>query len=218
MRRRLAVTAVVWIAGAAVLRFAVTPPERCPPPDASTARAAIQDAASWIERAQTPDGTYVYEFDQRTGEQSPFYNVVRHAGVTMALYQLAAYGDRSFLDAADRGMKYMEDNLYRSGNWAAFAPPGTDPLLGATALMLAGLEQRRIATHDTSRDALMHELGRFVLEQQRDDGALLERYDRAAGAPAPHQLSRYATGESFWTLAVLHRLFPREHWDVATRR
>src|SRR5439155_27332786 len=43
-------------------------------------------------------------------------------------------------------------------------------------------------------------------------------YDLAAGAPAPHQLSRYATGESFWALTVLHRLFPRGLWDVAARR
>ena len=41
---------------------------------------------------QQPDGRYLYEYDRATDEARPGYNIVRHAGVTMSLYQLAAVG------------------------------------------------------------------------------------------------------------------------------
>jgi hypothetical protein len=221
VRRRLLVTAVLWLVGAAVLRVTLAQPERCPPVDVDGARLAVRQAAAWIERAQQRaqqrDGTYVYEYDADTGRQSGAYNVVRHAGVTMSLYQLAASGERSVLVTADRGLAYMRDNLVRRHGWAAFAPDGADPQLGATALMLDGLSQRRLATGDRRYDELMAALGRFVVAVRRGDGQLLERYDLRLDAPAPDEVSRYATGEALWGLALLHRLFPGDGWDGHAR-
>ncbi len=41
---------------------------------------------------QGDDGRYVYEYDRDTDRIAPGYNIVRHAGVTMSLYQLARAG------------------------------------------------------------------------------------------------------------------------------
>ena len=95
MQRALFGTVAVWVVGVVVLRATVAPAAACPSIDADGARLAATRAAAWIAGGQRADGTYLYELNRRTGLAADDYNVVRHAGVTMALYQLAAFGDRS---------------------------------------------------------------------------------------------------------------------------
>ena len=218
MKRSLLVAACLWLVGALVLRVTVAPPTACPAINAGGARAAALDAAAWVSKAQKPDGTYLYEFNRDTGQIPDDYNVVRHAGVTMSLYQLAAAGDLTFLANADRGLDYMQNNLLRRDGWAAFRDPRSGAIqLGASALMLAGLDQRRLATGDRTHDQLMREVARFLLVMQRGDGAFLASWLPETGAPDPSETSKYATGEAFWALAMMHEAFPSEGWDKPTR-
>jgi len=219
MRRKLFGTGAVWMVGAVVLRATVAPTAICPAIDAQSARLASVAAAVWIAEGQQPDGSYLYEFNRDTGLAADDYNVVRHAGVTMSLYQLAAAGDLSVIPSADRGLAYMQANLLRRDDWAAFRDPRSGRVqLGAGALMLAALEQRRLATGDGRHDALMREIARFLLVMQRADGAFLADWLPSTGAPDPSQTSKYATGEAFWTLTLMHEAFPREGWDIPSRK
>ncbi|MEP6871305.1 MAG: hypothetical protein ABI939_05585 [Anaerolineaceae bacterium] len=218
MMRGLAATLGVWAIGAGVLRVVAVPPQYCPPVTSAQALSSAQAAAGWIERAQQPDGSYIYEFNAESGTYSAEYNSVRHAGVTMALYQLAAI-DPSVLQTADRGLRWMQDHMARYNGWAALKDPADGSIeLGADALMLTALAQRRIATNDPQFDQLMREVARFILVMQQDDGSFLLRWLPQTGAPDPVEHSKYATGESFWALALMHRLFPTEGWDGPTRR
>lgn len=219
VRRGLLLTLTIWLVGAATIRGTLLMPHQCPAISDASALAAAREAATWIERNQLPDGTYVYEYDRAADFEPGGYNIVRHAGVTMSLYQLAAAGDLSVLPAADRGMGYMIDHLYRHDDWAAFANPDDGGIqLGASALMLAGLMQRRIATNEPRYDELSREVARALLALQLPDGAFLNRWDPIAGQPVPNQRSKYATGEAFWSLTLMHRFFPAEGWDTYARK
>ena len=57
------------------------------------ARAAAIHAADWIVVNQVDDGKFLYDFHRGRGESSDDYNLVRHAGVTMSLYQLVRGGE-----------------------------------------------------------------------------------------------------------------------------
>jgi hypothetical protein len=211
-------TLALWGVGAVALRAIVVPAQICPAVTSASALAAVHASASWIERVQNQDGTYLYEYNRDTGQVSKDYNAVRHGGVTMSLYMLAA-SDPSVLPAADRGLGWMQANLLRHGDWAALRDPTDGRIeLGASALMLAGLAQRRIATNDSSYDGLMHELMRFVLVMQQGDGSFLLAWLPSIGAPDPVERSPYATGEAFWALTLMHRAFPGEGWDVPSRK
>lgn len=209
-----------WAVGLVVLRQTMIPAQVCPPTDSAALLATAQSAAGWIERAQKPDGSYLYEWNAETNIESPDYNAVRHAGVTMGLYMLAAQGgDHSGIPTADRATTWMEDHLIRRDDWAALRDPTDGRIeLGSVALMLAGLEQRRIATNDPRYDALMHELARFILLMQQDNGSFLLSWDPATEKPNPLERSMYATGEAFWALTLMHRLFPSEGWDKPARK
>lgn len=209
----------MWAAGALALRAVVVPAEVCPPVDAGAALVATRASADWIARVQKPDGSYLYEYNRDSGEEVLAYNVVRHAGVTMSLYQLVAAGDGAYSAPAERGLAWMTQRQYRHDDWSALQDPADGSVdVGASALMLAGLAHRRIATGDTRHDTLMRELSRYLVAMQQEDGSVLNSWDRAAGAPDPRYRSKYATGEAFWSLALMHRLFPGEGWDAPTRK
>ena len=219
----MAPAARVWRAGlslALILVAAfvvVAPPERCPTVTAVELRASAQSTVAWFVRNQEADGTWLYLYDADDDSTSSEYNSVRHAGVTMGLYQAAAAGLPGALGSADRGTQWALDRLLEREGWAAFATPGLIDT-GASALLAAGLVIRRDATGDSSYDPLLRRLGRFLVAQTEPSGAVLASYDATDGAPVAGEYSKYFTGEAYWALALLHRAFPGEGWGEAADR
>ena len=218
MRRLLVSHLAVFAVGAAVLRVAVVPPEVCPPLGVDSTRAAIGEAADWLERGLRPDGRFTYGYDRERDEVSASYNTTRHAGVLLGLYQLAASGDRSHLAAADAGLLYVRRNLLRGDGWTAFAVPGEKVRIGPSALAVAALAHRRLATGNPSYDGLMRGLGRFLIAQMQPDGSIVGSWSGATGRPVPGSYAKFGTGEALWALALLDRLFPGEGWGGPARR
>jgi hypothetical protein len=99
----------------------VAPPERCPQVTAAELRHSAGSAVDWFVRNQRADGTWLYEYDRGRDAATPEYNEVRHAGVTMGLYQAAVAGLPGALASADRGTEWALDRLVRRDGWAALA-------------------------------------------------------------------------------------------------
>lgn len=208
-----------WIVFLTGLRLTVAPPEGCGQDNEAAIRNAAVLAAEWMTTNQWNDGTYVYIYNARTDETPGSYNEVRHAGVTMALYQAAGHlGDTEALSTADRGLAWMQDHLERRHGWAALVIGGDRAQLGASALMLVGLAERRLATHDTQYDGLMNELGTFIREQQRDDGGFYVAWQFDTDGPDTVGTSRYYPGEALWALALMHEAFPDAGYEQPARR
>ena len=213
----------VWKAGltlalAGVVAFgAVAPPEHCPSVTAEELRESSQAAVDWFVRNQESDGTWLYLYDAEDDTIPPEYNEVRHAGVTMGLYQAAAAELPGALDSADRGAEWALDLLLERDGWAAFEYQGR-VTTGASALLTAGLAIRREATGDEGHDEVLRRLGRFLVAQTEPSGAVLAEYDELERAPVPGEYSKYYTGEAYWALALLHGAFPGEGWGEAADR
>ena len=204
--RTLVTTAAVWLVGFGVLRLSLLAPEECPAISKDDAVASATAAADWLAAGQQPDGRYLYEYnrDRRAAEDG--YNLVRHAGVTMSLYQLAAAGADDGLDAADVGLEYMLDRLRAAGDGRALVERGaTIARVGASALMVAALLDRRAATGDEGYDDELLALGRFLAGQVEPSGRVSADYDLTAGAP---------TGQTSATPPAR----PRGRWRASTRR
>jgi hypothetical protein len=207
-----------WIVFLTGLRFTVIPPEDCGSHDIASLQSAAEAAAGWMERAGKPDGSYVYEYNKDADQESPDYNEVRHAGITMALYQAySRLGDENALTVADRALGWMQDRLIRAHGWALLSVDGETGQLGSDALMLVGLTERRAATNDTQYDELMHELARFIVAVEHDDGSFAPGWDMRSDQMQPGT-STYYPGESLWALTLMHNEFPSESWDVAARK
>ncbi len=217
-KRRLVGWVVVWVVAAGLLRVSLAAPEVCPSLDVAAAEQAIDAGADWIVRTQQPSGRYLYHYDRRTESSLPGYNLVRHAGGTLSLYQLAIVqqgDDHMVVEAADRGMNYLLERAVDTGNGGmgpALSPHGPVKT-GTAALTLVSLAHRRVLTGDHTYDTEMRALSRFLVGQQLSDGGMLNFWDPSTGAPVPEVRSRFATGEAAWGLALMHEAFPREGWD-----
>jgi small neutral amino acid transporter SnatA (MarC family) len=213
----------VWRAGLVlalllILVFSIgAPPERCPTVSPEEMQRSAKAAVDWFARNQQPDGDWLYEYDARDDSVSSEYNEVRHAGVTMGLYQAAAAGLPGALRSADRGTEWALARLEEDEDWAAFSYNGRTTT-GATALLVAGLAIRREATGDDRYDDELRRLGRFLVAQTEPSGAVLAEYDAGSGAPVPGLYSKYYTGEAYWALGLLHRTFPDEGWGQVADR
>lgn len=217
----LVVGVTLWLGVAVLLRAFIVLPEACGAPASQELLASANEAQAWMQRAQLAgdgSGRYVYRYDVVNDEIPDDYNAVRHAGVTMALYQAAGRIDPSALAPADAALEWMIEQLHRRDGWAALlSPGGTRAKLGASALMLVALAERRLATADPRHDALMHELAAFLAVMQRDDGGFDVAWDVRRGAADRTGVSRFFPGEAFWALALMHEAFPGEGWDARTR-
>jgi small neutral amino acid transporter SnatA (MarC family) len=206
------------LAGGLALAFVVVaPPERCPAVSAGQLRHSAQAGVDWFVRNQKPDGTWLYLYDARDDTEPADYNAVRHTGAVMGLYRAASLGLPGAMRSADRGAGWALDRLLERVGWAAVDWNG-EVETGSTALLVAGLVLRREATGDRRHDAVLHRLGRFLVEQTTRTGAVLATYDVARDAPTPGEYSKYFTGEAYWALTLLHRTFPGEGWGATANR
>ena len=214
----LALALGVW-ATAFGLRLAVFAPELCGSGSAHEFRAASAAAAGWMQRALQEDGSYVYIYNADTDSIPNEYNEVRHAGVTAALYQHAGRtGDAEALAAADHALAWMLDEMRPGPGWSAVTrASGTRATLGASALMLVGLAERRLITGDESYDEVMGDLGAFLVALQREDGGFHVAWEYGSGRPDTTGTSPYYPGEALWGLALLHEALPEDRWEQASR-
>ena len=215
--RRLAGLVGVTLGASALMFGAGAPPEHCPDLTPASLDAAATSAANWIIDHQQPDGTWLYEYDRVRDRASDDYNIVRHAGVMMSLYQAAAHGIDGALDSADRGLAWALDNVVERDGWAAVTTTDTIQA-GTNALLLAGLVERRSTTGDDRYDDLMGDLARFLEQQVEPSGALLAYYDLGPDRARPDTYSIYYTGEAYWALGRLHRVDPTAGWGETADR
>jgi small neutral amino acid transporter SnatA (MarC family) len=195
----------------------LAPPEHCPTPTSAELREAATEAAEWFARNQKADGTWLYLYDADTAAVSADYNVVRHMGVQLSLYQAAAAGIPGAMETAEHGLEWATGRIVEGDGWSAVIDGERTPV-GATALLVAALAERRIVTNDDQFDELLKRLGRFIVAQTEESGAVLAYYDASSGEPAPGEYSRYYTGEAYWAVARLRLLLSGGPWaEVADR-
>ncbi|HEX5164144.1 MAG TPA: hypothetical protein VFV93_02010 [Thermomicrobiales bacterium] len=213
--RAVMLPVVFWVVVLTFVRLAIVPPEACVSATPAEMRAAAVEAAHWIVRNQLADGRYLYEYNRATDTRSADYNIVRHAGVTASLYQAAGQAEApDLLPAADSGTLWMIDHLIHHDDWSALADGQSVPL-GASALMLVSLAERRLLTGDEQYDDVMRQLGRFLVTMQRPDGNFSAYWDVTNQQPDAESESIYFPGEANWALALVHEALPGEGFDTA---
>ncbi len=212
MHRRVALAAVAWVAGLVGVRVGLAPPELCETPTVAEVSASADAAADWAIRGIDDEGRFLYGYRRDDGTVSAGYNLVRHAGMTNALYQYVLAGHPEALGPADASLEALLALSIDRDDWSAIAEPNGQAKLGTVGLLVPALVHRRDATGDERHDELIRRYGRFIVAQQEGSGAILNRWDPDLDGPIPGEYGRFATGEAFWALAMLDRRFPDEGW------
>ncbi|MDQ2649212.1 MAG: hypothetical protein M3Z03_06635 [Actinomycetota bacterium] len=216
MRRALKV-GLVWVLVLGVTRLFVLSPERCAVPTSRELAASVSAAIGWFDRNQLPAGNVLYAYERATDEAIRAEELVRPQGVLLSLYQAARDGYPDALAIADRALPWSLDRLVDTGDGGrAVALRGQRAPTGASALLVAALVERRLATGDTEHDELIASLARFLLGQVEGSGAVRSSWDPATG-PVP-AYSIFFTGETMWALTRAARVEPDGPWAAAAER
>ncbi len=190
-------------------------PERCPRVD----RAAIDDAAraavSWFAANTADDGEVLYSWDRGTDRSPGGRNVVRHAGVVMALHQAVGAGIPGARAVADRSLRWALERLVETPVGPALALGDPAPT-GATALLVAALVIRGRVGGDVDGE-LLRALGSTLVATVGDDGSVAADVSVVDG-PVRRRTSPFFPGEVAWALALLDGVLPGEAYGEAADR
>lgn len=216
--RRVRLGVITWLAVLIALRLLILQPERCGDATHDEVTDAAALAVGWLVRNQHPDGTWLYRYDAGAGSDLGGYNMSRHSGVTFSLYQAAAADIRGAWEAAERGSWFLAELLIPAGEGEAVDVAAGQVPIGPSALWVLALGERRLLTGDDEYDETLRALGRFLEGQIEPSGAVSEKWDRSEDRLVEGAYSPFFTGEAYFALARLERLFPEEDWDQSADR
>ncbi|MCZ7585709.1 MAG: hypothetical protein M5R36_21580 [Deltaproteobacteria bacterium] len=180
-------------------------------------REACRIAGDFLIRAQQTSGRWYYEYGAgRDRFNKRGYNLLRHAGTTYAMYQLAeALGDERYADTADSALDYLKQKIEAAPDDPArmYVRSGNSIKLGGSGLALMAFVEKERTRGVTNREKhIMRGLVRHCLLAQNDDGSF-ESYHAAPGAEKKTRRSIYYPGEAMLGLIRYYHLHP-ERKDI----
>ena len=192
-----------------------------------TARSLLETcvrAGECLLRLQRADGRFHYWYypatDRYGARDEKEYNLLRHAGTTYCLYQLAgATGRDDFKQAADAALAWLLERVEESDDGAlAYPLSGKVVRLGGAGLTLLALLERAKVSSAKDLDARIGQLGAFLVSQQNGDGSFRNAYSPNARRKVAQRPSLYYPGEAGLALARLHAYDGNRRWRDAAAR
>lgn len=216
MLRRIGGGVLAWIVAVTIF-VTVAHPETCGTQPATGADLwdAADGAVTWLASNQEQSGKFTYRYDRDRDVVEPGYNLARHAGVMLALYQADRVGVAGARQAADRALRWALGSTVDHNESLVFGDARRVES-GPAALLVAALAERRLSTGATVHDETMRSLGRFLVDNVRADGSVAAEWEVGSG-PVEGSSSPFYTGETMWALARLASAFPGEGWDGHAR-
>ena len=168
--------------------------------------------ARWLAGVARDDGSFLYEYDPEDDTYDrEDYNEVRHAGTTYSLFTAySVEGDPAVLEAAEGGARYIDTSSLTVGDRGRAYVYGERMKLGGQALAIVALLERRRVLEDTSHDALIDGLARFMasLELPDEPGRYYQSYYHEDDRPSLDPDSDYYPGEALLAFTRLAQQFP----------
>ena len=153
------------------------------------------------------DGSFVYEYDPVTGDESSSYNILRHAGTAYSLIDLyEATGDKRYLTAGEKALVYLNNQIIPCPGIpdAACVEEGDEIKLGGNALAILAFAEYQLVTGSTDYLSQAQHLARFMVSTQSPDGEFsVHKIDSSDGSADDFE-SGYYPGEAIFALARLH--------------
>lgn len=187
-------------------------------------RSLLMDAASaggdYLVRIQRTDGSFYYYYDAAADRfESRRYNIVRHAGTALALFDLyAATRDVRYLESARGAMRFLTRRFHAARGDALYVLDFDGKAkLGASGLALVALARHIELDPKTAKSRDATRLANLIMKLQRKDGSFAMRYRLRTTEPEAPQ-SLYYPGEAMLGLIRLFRLNGDKRLFEAARR
>jgi uncharacterized protein YyaL (SSP411 family) len=170
---------------------------------------AARAGGDYLLRIQKPDGGFNYCYDAAEDRFEPRrYNIVRHAGTALSLFDLhAATRDSRYLESARRAVRFLTARFRRAHRTQGLYVLDYDgkAKLGATGLALAALARQIELDPKNGNQRSAEGLAKLILALQRKDGSFQMRYELQANEQILSE-SLYYPGEAMLGLIRLYGL------------
>lgn len=178
-------------------------------------RHAAHEAALYLTRQTLPDGKFVYYYNPYFYKSAKGYSIVRHAGAVYAMYEEYGYsGDPKILQAADRALNYLKDQIKPCPNYAdsscVIADQEID--LGSNALTILAITEQAKVTGSTVNLATAESLARYITHTQTPDGKFSAQFANGLSGEPSDMVSPYYPGEATFGLSRLYQLDHNQAW------
>jgi uncharacterized protein YyaL (SSP411 family) len=182
---------------------------------------AARAGGDYLVRAQKRDGSFNYYYDAAADRfEARRYNILRHSGAAISLFDLfAVTRDSRYLESARRAVKFLKLRFRpgRAGRGTYVLDYDGKAKLGANGLALIALT-RGIEIDSKSADrSHAIKLAALILSMQRSDGSF-ESYYKVSGGQAATTESLYYPGEAMLGLMRLFKLTGDARLLEAARR
>ena len=191
-----------------------------PEPDRSGLMAAARAGGDYLIRMQQPDGRFHYSYDpMEDRENRRSYNILRHAGTAISLFDL--YGttrETRYLDAARRATAFLRSRFRPSDPGGSYVLDNDGKAkLGANGLALLALDrQQELDPHGSDR-AGAERLANQIVNMQGKDGSFAS-YHPIRGDEPDGSVSLYYPGEAILGLVRLYTAIGNRRLLAAARR
>jgi hypothetical protein len=194
------------------------PPPSMPQVTRENLRESAISAGRYLARNVLPDGSYRYEVNALTGEETPDYNWPRHSGATWYLADVAAYqkGD-DLVEPARRAAGHLVEHTLRDCGKHRCIAADERADLGSSALALLAFVELRHAGFAPELTAPIRELSEFIVSMQRPDGEFMHFYERSTQTRVDVQVPYYS-GEATFALGRAARALGEPRYLDAARR
>ena len=170
---------------------------------------AARAGGDYLVRMQRPDGSFHYYYDAEQERFEPRrYNIVRHAGAALSLFDLyAATRDSRYLESGRRAVRFLTTRFRRArGTQGSYVLDYDGKAkLGANGLALVALaRQIELDPKRADRESAT-KLANLILAMQRKDGSFEMRHRLQANEQILSE-SLYYPGEAMLGLIRLYQL------------
>lgn len=170
---------------------------------------AARAGGDYLVRMQRPDGSFHYYYDAERDLTEPRrYNIVRHAGAALSLFDLyAATRDSRYLESGRRAVRFLSTRFRRArGTQGSYVLDFDGKAkLGANGLALAALARQIELDPKRADRGSATRLANLILAMQRKDGSFEMRYKLQANEQVLSE-SLYYPGEAMLGLIRLYGL------------
>lgn len=170
---------------------------------------AARAGGDYLVRMQRPDGSFHYYYDADRDLFEPRrYNIVRHAGAALSLFDLyAATRDSRYLESGRRAIRFLTARFRRvRGTQGSYVLDFDGKAkLGANGLALVALARQIELDPKNGNRRSAEGLARLILALQRKDGSFEMRYKLQANEQVLSE-SLYYPGEALLGLIRLYGL------------
>lgn len=215
MKKYLTDWRVLFGAGIALIIIALVVPY-FGSPYLSSARAG----GNYLVNHLHEDGSFVYEYDPLTYQESGSYNILRHAGTAYSLFEL--YGtteSKRYADAGERALTYLDAQLVQCPTVATAlcVLENNEIKLGGNGLAVLAIATEVHTTNNATRIPTAQALAEYIIETQSPSGEFLAHKTNGAGVVSDF-ISGYYPGEAIFALTQLYEIDGDERWIDSAHR